>query len=114
LPSDAIRDLAVAHQQFGNTYSDGNDLDLALAHYRRSISYKESAGDLYGAALTRRNVAIALAQGNHMADAKEYALAALRNYEAYGASASKEVQQTLELITDIEKDIQTESAERNE
>jgi hypothetical protein len=40
------------------------------------------------------------------------ALAALHNFETYGAGAANEVQQTLELIADIAK-YQSESGEKN-
>jgi tetratricopeptide (TPR) repeat protein len=61
LPTNAIEDLAVVHVQLGNIYDEGINSDLALGHYRKSINYYESAGNLYGAAQTRYNVAIALA-----------------------------------------------------
>ena len=49
------------------------------------------------------DVAIALRDAGRLADAKDYALAALRNYQTYGAGAQQEVQQTLTLIAAIDK-----------
>jgi hypothetical protein len=60
-------------------------------------------GNTYGAAQTRANVARALAQRGRFADAKDYAVAALRGYEAYGEGAKEEVLKTLKLIAMIDK-----------
>jgi tetratricopeptide (TPR) repeat protein len=102
-PAGAIADLARAHSHLGIIYANAGDLDQALAHYRQSIRYDESAGDLYGAAQTQLSVARALAQRGRFPDAKEYALAALRNFQTYGEGAKDEVLETLELIALIDK-----------
>jgi tetratricopeptide (TPR) repeat protein len=102
-PESAVSDLAVMHNQLGVIYDATGDLEQALAHYRQSIRCKESAGDLYGAARTQRNVARALARGGRFPDAKEYALAALRNFQTYGEGAKNDVLETRELIALIDK-----------
>jgi tetratricopeptide (TPR) repeat protein len=102
IPQDAIADLAVTHIQLGNIYGDTGDLDRALEHCRRSISYSEAAGDVYGASQTRYNVAVTLAKAGRFADAKEYAAAALRGYQTFGDRAREEVMKTLELIALID------------
>jgi len=101
LAHDAVNDLAVTHNQLGNIYDAAGNLGQALAHYRKGIGYNEAAGDTYGAALTRYNVA--LARRGRFADAKDYAVAALRGFEAYGEGAKEKVLKTLKLIADIEK-----------
>jgi tetratricopeptide (TPR) repeat protein len=103
LPPNAVDDLAVTHNQLGSIYVNAGDLDHALPHYRETIRYFEAAGNLYGAAQTRFNVALALARANRLADAQVYADAALRNYETYGDRAAEEIQRTRELIADIEQ-----------
>ncbi|MCI2430466.1 CHAT domain-containing protein [Candidatus Acetothermia bacterium] len=103
LPPNAVDDLAVTHGQLGNIYDDAGDLDRALHHWREAIRYNEAAGNLYGAAQTRFNVALALAQANRLADARVYADAALRNYETFGDRAAEDIQKTRELIADIEQ-----------
>lgn len=103
LPANAVPDLAVTHNQVGMVFNSAGDIEGALEHYQKSISYRELEGNLYGAAHTRYNVAIALLKAGRFDDAREYALAALRNYQGYGAGATKEVQKTLELIAGIEK-----------
>ena len=103
VPPDAVGSLAVAHNQLGIIYHDANDLDRALHHYRASIRFYKSAGDLYGAARPQYNIALALLGSKRFADAREYAAAALRNYQTYGSSAAKEVQKTLDLIALIAK-----------
>ena len=103
LAHDAVNDLAVTHNQLGGIYADAVNLGQALAHYRKSIGYKEAGGNTYGAAQTRYNVALALARRGRFADAKDYAVAALRGFEAYGEGAKENVLKTLKLIADIEK-----------
>lgn len=105
LPSNAVNDLAATHNALGVIYDDAGDLDRALQHYREAIRYKEGAGNRYSAARTRRNIAIALAQAGRLADARDYAHAALRDYETYGTGAAAEVQKTKELIALIEQAI---------
>ena len=97
-PPDHVEDLAIDHNQLGNIYQDAGDLDRALPHYREAIRYFEVAGALYNAATARRNVAVGLANAGHLADAREYAHAALRNYQTYGDRAADEIQQTQRLI----------------
>jgi hypothetical protein len=101
-PPDAIGLLAVIHNQLGVIHYGAGDLARALHHYRESIRYKHWAGDLYGAAVTRYNVALALADAGRFADAREYALAALRNFRDC-ASAQDMIQKTLDLILKIDK-----------
>jgi tetratricopeptide (TPR) repeat protein len=108
LPPNAVGDLGVVHNQLGNCYSEGGDIDRALNHLRESIRYKEMQGDLYNAANTRFNVAITLAQAGRLADAREYALAAQRNFETYGPRAATEIEQTRELVGQIEADMKGE------
>jgi tetratricopeptide (TPR) repeat protein len=102
-PPDAVDDLAVAHNQLGNIYRSAGDLDRALPHYREAIRYFEAAGDLYHAAVTRFNVALALAEAGRFPDALDYAHAALRNYETYGERAAEEIAKTQRLIVEIEE-----------
>jgi hypothetical protein len=65
----------------------------------------ESAGNLYDAAQSRCSVAIAFlnARPPRFADARDYALAALRNFQTYGPGAEQDIQKTLDLIADIDK-----------
>jgi hypothetical protein len=72
-----------------------------VRHYRESIQLKEKAGNLYGAAQTRFNVAITLAGAGRRADALEYAEAALRGFESYGERAGEETERTRRLIAEI-------------
>ncbi|HEX5720211.1 MAG TPA: tetratricopeptide repeat protein, partial [Thermoanaerobaculia bacterium] len=101
LPADAVNDLAVGHHQLGSIFGDAGDLDRAVHHYRESIHYEEAQGNLYGAAQTRGNVAIALFNAGRRADALEYAEAALRGFEPYGAGAVREIEMTRGLIATI-------------
>jgi tetratricopeptide (TPR) repeat protein len=104
LPPDAVDDLAVAHNGLGSTYRNAGDLERALPHYREAIRYFEAAGDLYNAANARFNVALALSDAGRLVDAREYAHAALRNFQHYyGGRAAEDIRKTQGLIADIEK-----------
>ncbi len=105
LPDDAINDLALTHSRLGAIYGDVGEMDRALPHYRDAIHMRETAGDRYGAALTRLSVAIDLAKSGRVVDAREYALAALQGFATFGDGAADKIQETQELIAMIEKDI---------
>ncbi len=103
IPPNAVDDLAVTHNALGLIYGDAGDLDRALPHYRQAIRYFEAAGDLYHAAVVRRNVALALAGAGRLEEARLYAQAALRNFATYGEGAAAEIQDTQRLIAEIEQ-----------
>jgi tetratricopeptide (TPR) repeat protein len=105
IPEDTVNELAVVHNQLGNIYDAGGDLDRALGHYREAIRYEEMQGDVYGAGQTRFNVAVALADARRFGDALEYAKAALRNFESYGPRAAADIQKGRGLIAKIKKDL---------
>ena len=86
----------------GNIYDDAGQLDQAVAHYRESIRYYEQAGNLYGAATTRENVAITYAQAGRLDDALLFARAALRNFEQFGPAAAAEAEQARQRVAWIE------------
>ena len=103
LPSNAVDDLAVAHNALGAIFQQAGDLDRAVHHYRESIRYEEIQGNLYGAAQTRFNVALALANAGRLEDALLYAQAALRNFATFGDRAAEMIQRTQGLIGQIER-----------
>jgi tetratricopeptide (TPR) repeat protein len=106
LPEDDVADLAVAHNYLGNVYVEAGDPDSVLPHYQKAIRYQEAQGNLFRAAQTRYNAALALASVGRFADALAYAEEALRGYETYGERAGAEVAETRELIADIQKAMQ--------
>jgi len=66
----------VIHNALGEMYRAAGQLDRALPHYREAIHFYELAGDLYGAARTRYNVALSFLSAGRLADARDYADAA--------------------------------------
>ena len=105
LSPSMVRERATAHNQLGAIYGRAGDYDRAVPHFRESIRLEEGSGDIYRAARTRFNVAVALADSGRFADAREYALAALRNFEMFGESAAQDIQDTQQLLAQIEQDI---------
>ena len=87
--TDALYNLGVLCRETGKT--------------EEAIRYFEAAGALYNAATARFNVALALAQAGRLADAREYAHAALRNFQTYGDRAADKIQKTQGLIAEIER-----------
>jgi tetratricopeptide (TPR) repeat protein len=74
-PPDALDSLVVKHNQLGLIYAEvlPDYLEQALAHYHEAIRYDERAGNHYGAAQTRQNVAIAYARAGRFEDALLFA-----------------------------------------
>ena len=99
-PPNAVRELAAAHNQLGNIYHDVDQIDTALHHYHESIRYKEAMQDRFEAGRTRYNAAAALASAGRFADAREWARAALRDFQA-SENARREVVETLKLLEGI-------------
>jgi tetratricopeptide (TPR) repeat protein len=85
---DAVGQLAAIQNQLGIIYLNAKDPERGMHPYRESIRLEEAQGHQYGAAVTRFNVAIALARAGRFADAREYAEAALRGFDPYGAGAA--------------------------
>jgi tetratricopeptide (TPR) repeat protein len=108
LPANAVPNLAVAHHQLGIIYAAAGDLNRALPHWRKAIEYKEAAGDLYGAAQSRFNVALFLVRAGRLVDAREYASAALRNYQTFGDRAVEKIEKTQQLLAMIEEDLKAQ------
>jgi len=102
LPSNAVSDLAATHHQLGIIHSVAGDLDRAMVHYQESMRLRERQNYLYGAAMSRFCVALALSNAGRLADARAYALAALRNFETYGDRAADRIQQTQNLLAQID------------
>lgn len=102
LPKNAVSDLAVTHNQLGILYMY-EDVDRSLHHYRHSIRYEEMQGNMYGAAMTRVNVAFALLYAGRLQDALEYADSALHNYETFGDRAANKIKETREFIVRIQE-----------
>lgn len=103
MPTTAVTDRGIAHNQLGIIYRSADDIDRALHHYRQSIQYGDKAGDIFGAGQRRFNVAIGLLQADRLADARAYAEAALANFRTFGNRAADEIQDTEGLIADIDQ-----------
>lgn len=109
LPENAVNDLAVVHNQLGAIYGDIGDFDRALSHYRDAIRYTEATGNQFQAGQIRCNVAIALLRAGRLSDARQYALAALRDFQSFGDRAEDRIAKTERLLAHIEQAIRTSS-----
>ena len=103
LPSTAIVDRGVAHNQLGVVYQRAGQVDLAAHHYQQAIRYCEQAGDTYAAGQTRFNVALLFGQTSRFADARAYAEAALANFLEFGDRAAADIEKTERLLALIAK-----------
>jgi tetratricopeptide (TPR) repeat protein len=102
-PPDAVDEWAITHNQLGVIYRQAGQTEQAVAHYRESIRYKEQAGNLYGAAGTRYNVAATYAQAGRFDDALLFARAALANFEQFGPAAGDWIERARGLVAEIEQ-----------
>jgi tetratricopeptide (TPR) repeat protein len=100
-PANAARDLATTHNQLGNIYRDVGEIQMALHHYRESIRYWEGMQGRFQAGQNRYNAAITLAMAGHFPDARDWAQAALRDFQA-AENADQDVVRTLQLLERIE------------
>jgi tetratricopeptide (TPR) repeat protein len=103
LPPDEVDTRATCHNQLGNIYGEAGQTEQAVAHYREAIRYFEQAGNLYGAAITRSNVAIAYARASRFEDALLFARAALANFEQFGPAAADLAERARQVIGMIEE-----------
>ena len=101
LPAHAVRELATAHHQLGLVWSVAGQVDAALTHFRESIRYFEPMQDRLKAGNARFNAALATARAGRFSDARDWAQAALRDFQAC-ENAEKEVVDTLKLLEQIE------------
>jgi tetratricopeptide (TPR) repeat protein len=102
-PETAVTDRGIIHNQLGNIYCGAGDIDRALQPYRKAIRDKEEVGDTFGAGETRYNVALALRDAGRLDDARDYAEAALANFQTFGERAAAEIQKPKKLIAEIDK-----------
>jgi tetratricopeptide (TPR) repeat protein len=98
-PKTDIVSLGITHNQLGIIYRAQGNIDRALHHFQRDIRYCETAGDVFGAGQTRRNVALALLEAGRLDDARAYAEAALANYQTFGERAADNIRDIQQLFT---------------
>jgi tetratricopeptide (TPR) repeat protein len=106
LPANAVDDLRITHAQIGSIYSDAGETDNGRSHWREAVRLAEDGGDSYAAGQIRYNIARSFALERRFSDAREYALAALRNFEPFGDGASEDIQRTQHLLSLIEQELQ--------
>lgn len=107
-PASALREREVAHNQLGMTYSAAGQVEMALSYYSKSVRYCEAMQDPFAAGQTRMNAAILLANSDRLGDAREWARAALRDFQA-SPNADQDVVKTLRLLEQIESYLQANS-----
>jgi tetratricopeptide (TPR) repeat protein len=101
MPKNAITDRGVILDRLGTIYCIMGDINRGLRHYRMEIRCCEEAGNTFGAALTRFNVALALLEAGRLEEARAYAEVALANYQIFGERAAVEIKKTEWLIDEI-------------
>jgi tetratricopeptide (TPR) repeat protein len=104
-PADAARELATIHHQLGIIYGSARQIDPALRHYQKSIRYEEAMQNRFGAGQSRVAAALDLAKAGRFADARDWAQAALRDFQTC-ENAEQQIVKTLELLKLIESRLQ--------
>ena len=102
LPPEATGDLAAAHLQLGHLYRTINDFGNALVHFQTAIRYSEAVSHLHKTAEARYYMVDLLGRTGRLADAREYALVAMRDYEALGEEAVNQVHSAKQMLIVIE------------
>jgi tetratricopeptide (TPR) repeat protein len=109
LPATAVTERGIMHNQLGNIYDDGGNVDRSLHHYRLCIRFHDETDDKFNAGRTRFNVAITLLNAGRLVDAHVYAEAALANYRTFGDRATDRIQKAERLIAEISQAIENMS-----
>jgi tetratricopeptide (TPR) repeat protein len=105
MPATTVEERVVFHRMLGSISDEADDLDRALHYYRQSIQYADKAGNIWLAGLGRYEVAVRLAKGGRLTDARAYAEAALVNFRTFGDRAADHMQNLGILIAVIDKGI---------
>ncbi len=103
LPPDAVDDLAIVNNGLGSTYSYAGDFERAIPYWHEALRLWEAMGNMFAAGSMRFNMALMLRKAQRLEDAREYAYAALRNFESYTNTASKEIESTRRMIAGIDE-----------
>jgi tetratricopeptide (TPR) repeat protein len=111
LPGDWAK-LAGHNQQLGHVSYSLGDIDRALPHYRESIRCDELHGNIFGAAHTRFNLAIALRDVDRLAEARKFARTAQEEFQALGMPAKGMLERCEKLIANIEERLRAKRRER--
>jgi tetratricopeptide (TPR) repeat protein len=101
-PPDSITELAITHNQIGMIYFEKGETDRSILHYNHSLQYREMKGNACEAGNSRFNIALSLSQCRRFTDALDYARSALGNYESYGVRPKDRIEETKNLIQDLE------------
>lgn len=80
-PTDALDSVAVKHTALGPIYSAAGLIDLSMNHFREAIRLYEKLGATFHAGVQRYAAAVALAQAGRVLEARDYAHAALDDFE---------------------------------
>lgn len=107
-PASAHGERAVIHNQLGLIAMGAEQIDTALRHYREAIRLFELVQDRFGAGRNRLNTARALARTNRLAEARDWAQSALRDFRTC-ENADQEVVETLKLLEQIESQLRATS-----
>jgi tetratricopeptide (TPR) repeat protein len=103
LPPDEVDTRATFHNALGVIYDNAGQTEQAVAHFREAIRFFEQAGNLYGAATTRYNVALAYEDAGRFDDALLFARAALANFEQFGPAAADLAERARRLVAKYEQ-----------
>jgi tetratricopeptide (TPR) repeat protein len=104
--------LASHNQQLGHVSYSLGDIDRALPYYRESIRCDELQGNIFGAAHTRFNVAIALRDVDRLAEARKYGRLALEEFETLGSSSGLMIERCQKLLAAIEAQLKLKRRQR--
>lgn len=97
-PPDAVNELAAGNEILGIIYQVLLDHQSALECFSEAILHREKQNDFYSAAAARCRVANILMWQGRFKEARDFAEAALSDYERYGDQAAAEILATRALI----------------
>lgn len=112
-PPDDHAALATHNLHYGHVSYSLGDIDRALPHYRESIRHDQLQGNIFGAAKTRFNLAIALRDVGRLGEARKYAISAFGELRSIEGPISEDLlDRARRLVTGIEDRIEDKRKKR--
>lgn len=110
---DDYGQLASHNLQYGHASYSMGDIDRALPHYREAIRYDQLQNNIFGAAKTRFNLAIALRDVGRLGESRRYAVAAFGELRKISGPISEDLlDRARRLVLNLEELIEQKRKKR--
>ena len=110
IPVEAVGDIANLHNQLGIAYANSRKhLDLAIEHLQEALRSFEALGEQHMAGGVRNNLAMILLAAGRVAEARDYAEAAITTLEKCRVPSDELIRSAKNVRRDAERRLQLEA-----